>query len=205
MKPVHIYKTLKEQIIELILPPESVINLSDLAKTFGVSRTPLKEILNRLQGEGWVINQGGHFVVPSLSLERLIEFTEIRIILEIQAHIWAIDRITRTELLSLETVKRKILEASNATDYEQSYKLDHEFHRILYKAAKNSQLALILDRLLMQHHRFWLSIPREGEPKAPISTILAIIEAIAEKDEELIKKETRAHIQWSVDTVKNYL
>ena len=78
MEPNRIYEKLREKIIWLELKPESVLNLSELADTFGVSRTPIKEVLIFLQAEGWVLRHGTHFMVTPLSLDRIKEINEIR-------------------------------------------------------------------------------------------------------------------------------
>lgn len=87
MESEKIYELLKEKIIWLDLMPESVLNLSDLARSFGVSRTPIKEVLILLQGEGWVLRQGSHFMVTPLSLDRIRGTAEIRSVMEIQGNI----------------------------------------------------------------------------------------------------------------------
>ena len=93
MEPDKIYEVLKEKIIWLDLMPESYLNLSELAGSFGVSRTPIKEALILLQSEGWVMRHGSHFSVTPLSLSRIKENTEIRSVMEVQANIWAMERM----------------------------------------------------------------------------------------------------------------
>ena len=84
-----IYSLLREKIIWLEIMPETILNLTELAKEFKVSRTPIKEALILLQGEEWVLHYGPHFMVTPLSIDRLRDITEIRSALEIQASIWA--------------------------------------------------------------------------------------------------------------------
>jgi len=98
MEPEKIYELLKEKIIWLDLMPESDLNLSELARSFGVSRTPIKEALIYLQAEGWILRNGSHFPVTPLSLDRIRGTAEIRSIMEAQANIWAMDRITPENL-----------------------------------------------------------------------------------------------------------
>ena len=63
METDKIFQILYKQITNLELLPEKVLNLSDLAELFKVSRTPIKEALIYLQAEGLVIRHGSQFMV----------------------------------------------------------------------------------------------------------------------------------------------
>ncbi|MBW2003318.1 MAG: GntR family transcriptional regulator, partial [Deltaproteobacteria bacterium] len=115
MEPEKIYELLKEKIIWLDLMPESVLNLSELAESFRVSRTPIKEALILLQADGWVLHQGSHFMVTPLSLDRIRETAEIRSVMEVQGNIWAMYRITPEELAALGEMEKEILQLDDAT------------------------------------------------------------------------------------------
>ena len=198
MDPRLIYKTLKNQIVHLGLAPESVLNLSEMAESFGVSRTPIKEVLIYLQAEGWVMRQGSHFIVTPLSLERIREISEIRMVMEVQANIWAMQRITAAELAELEEMKEHILSVTGAIDNKMIVDLDFKVHRLLFKAAKNSQSRRLLERLLSHYLRFWLSIPRQIDSRSFFVETVALIEAVKGKDEDRIRECTRDHIRNSV-------
>ena len=201
MEPGEIYKLLREKIIWLDLMPESYLNLSELAESFGVSRTPIKEVLILLQAEGWVLRHGSHFMVTPLSLSRIKEITEIRNIMEVQANIWAMDRITSEELASLDELKKEVLESGEVPSNRQLVEMDLKFHRTLFQATKNSQLAQMLERLLIHYLRFWLSIPHEIEPESFFAETLEIIQAIEAKDEVGLRATSTAHIKNSVDKI----
>lgn len=201
MEPGEIYQLLREKIVWLDLMPESYLNLSELAESFGVSRTPIKEVLILLQAEGWVLRHGSHFMVTPLSLGRIKEITEIRNIMEVQANIWAMDRITSEELASLDEVKKEILEIGDVSSNRQLVEMDVKFHRTLFQATKNSQLAQMLERLLIHYLRFWLSIPREIEPRSFFAETLEIIEAVEAKDDVRLRAASVKHITNSVDEI----
>ena len=201
MEPGEIYQLLREKIVWLDLMPESYLNLSELAESFGVSRTPIKEVLILLQAEGWVLRHGSHFMVTPLSLGRIKEITEIRNIMEVQANIWAMDRITSEELASLNELKKEILEIGDVPSNRQLVEMDVKFHRTLFQATKNSQLAQMLERLLIHYLRFWLSIPREIEPRSFFAETLEIIQAVEVKDDVRLRATSAAHIKNSVDEI----
>ena len=201
MEPGEIYELLREKIIWLDLMPESYLNLSELAESFGVSRTPIKEVLILLQAEGWVLRHGSHFMVTPLSLGRIKEITEIRNIMEVQANIWAMDRTTSEDLASLDEVKKEILEIGDVPSNRQLVEIDVKFHRTLFQATKNSQLAQMLERLLIHYLRFWLSIPREIEPGSFFSETLEIIQAVEAKDDVRLRAASVKHIKNSIDEI----
>ncbi len=201
MESEKIHELLKEKIIWLDLMPESLLNLSEMAKSFGVSRTPIKEVLIILQGEGWLLRQGSHFMVTPLSLERIRETTEIRSIMEVQGNIWAMYRITPEELAALGELEKEILQLDDMASNRQMIELDVKFHRRLFQGTKNSQLAQLLEQLLSHYLRFWLSIPREINPKSFFAETLEIIRAIKAKDEARLRAAGAAHIKKSVDEI----
>jgi DNA-binding GntR family transcriptional regulator len=200
-----VYKVLRQKIVDLDLLPESVLNLSELADMFNVSRTPIKEALIFLQAEGLVIRHGSHFMVTPLSLGRIKEITEIRSVLEVQAHIWAMNRIANSELKELEDLHQEILTVKNEADNRAIVELDYRFHRLMYRAAKNSQLAQFLEKLLRHYSRFWLYIPREVQPKPFFIETLNIIQAVKDKNEAELRMATIAHIRESVEEISSYV
>ncbi|MCF6249549.1 MAG: GntR family transcriptional regulator [Desulfobacula sp.] len=196
--PNEIYSALRSKIIHLELAPESVLNLSDLARDFNVSRTPIKEVLISLQSEEWIMRQGSHFIVTPLSLERIREITEIRMVLEVQANIWAMERITPFERESLKKIKEQILDFNETSSNQSIVDFDFTIHHTIFKTAKNTQLAKLLERLLSHYLRFWLSIPRQIDHKRFFCEALELIDAINKKDGDLIRECTISHIKSSV-------
>ena len=201
MDPGKIYELLREKIIWLDLMPESYLNLSELAESFGVSRTPIKEVLILLQAEEWVLRHGSHFMVTPLSLGRIKEITEIRNVMEVQANIWAMGRINSEELGTLDEVKKEILEIGDVSSNRQLVEMDVKFHRTLFQATKNSQLAQMLERLLIHYLRFWLSISRGIEPQSFFTETLEIIQAVKSKDEVRLRTASVKHIKNSLDEI----
>ncbi len=198
MSPNKIYEALRKKIIQLELAPESVLNLSELADTFGVSRTPIKEVLISLQAEEWIMRQGSHFIVTPLSLERIREITEIRMVMEVQSNIWAMQRITPAEMDDLQKIKERIVSFDEGSSNESIVDFDFEIHQYIFKISKNTQLAKLLERLLGHYLRFWLAIPRQIELPLFFSEVLDLIRAIEQKDESMVRECTTRHIRNSV-------
>lgn len=193
-----IYEALRNKIIRLELAPESVLNLSELAEEFSVSRTPIKEVLLTLQAEEWIVRQGSHFIVTPLSLERIREITEIRMVLETQANVWAMERITKPEMDTLRALASQIRTLDENCSNERIVDYDFQVHHLIFQAAKNTQLTTLLERLLSHYLRFWLSIPRHIDISVFFSEALELIEAIESRDEAKVRECTTRHIRNSV-------
>ena len=201
MNSNEIFEALRKKIIRLDLEPEKVLNLSELAEEFDVSRTPIKEVLILLQAEEWIMRHGSHFIVTPLSLERIREVTEIRMVLEVQANVWAMQRITSSEMETLKELENQISNFDNNLSNQDIVDFDFKIHHYIFKVSKNTHLAKLLERLLCHYLRFWLSIPRQIEIESFFSEARELIKAIENKDEEIVRKCTTAHIRKSVSEI----
>ena len=204
MDPMAIYEDLKNKIIWLELKPGSTLNQVELAEHYGVSRNPITIALTRLDAEEWVIRNGSHLVISPLTLDRMRDITEIRALLEVQANIWAMHRISTEGLKELDEIRREILELGDGTDNRRIVEMDVKLHRFLYSQTQNVYLADLLERLLSQYLRFWLSIPRPIHRESFFTDILDILQAIEEKDEVRLKAATTAHIRGSLDEIMGF-
>jgi DNA-binding GntR family transcriptional regulator len=204
MDPSSIYDDLRQKIIWLELKPGSTLNLVELAESYGVSRNPVMIALTRLDAEEWVVRNGVHFVVSPLTIERMREITEIRSILENQAIIWAMNRITADGLTELKTLRDEIKGLPENVGKKQIVDLDYRFHRLLYRETHNAQLQQLLERLLSHYLRFWLSSPQEIKPETFFTDTLEMIKAIETKDEVRLKAAAAAHIKVSLDKILGF-
>ncbi len=201
MDPVEIYKAMKRRIIWLDLSPGSTLNQVQLAEEFGVSRNPLTIALTRLDAEGWVVRNGSHFVVSPLTIDQMREITEIRSVLEIQANLWAMNRITPEGIRELKELGSEIKGMGQNPTKTEIIQLDFKFHGILYRETRNQQLAQLLERLLSQYLRFWLAAPQEIKKDSFFAETLQIIDAVEAKDEISLRASTAVHIKASLDLV----
>ena len=201
MDPIAIYEDLKEKIIWLDIEPGSTLNLVDLAASYGVSRNPVMIALTRLNVEEWVIRQGVHFVVSPLTVDRMREITEIRSLMETQANIWAMNRISPEGMAELTKIRDEINALHADATKKEIVQLDFKFHRLLYRQTHNQQLAQQLERLLAHYLRFWLSGPQQIESEKFFTEALEIYEAIETKDEVRLKAATIAHVKVSLDKI----
>ena len=201
MDPLQIYDDLKQKIIWLELDPGMTLNMEELADTYKVSRNPITLALTRLEVESWVVRHGSHFVVSPLTIDRVREITEIRSVLEIQANVWAMHRISPEGLNQLQALKEDIHRLEDDVGNREIVKLDVRFHRLIYRETKNQQLAEMLDRMLSHYLRFWLASPNIIEKDKFFQEAVEIIESIETKDEIRLNAASIAHIKSSLDEV----
>jgi len=201
MDPVEIYLDLREKIIWLDLKPGETLNLVELAESYGVSRNPITIALTRLDAEKWVVKNGSHFVVSPLTIDGIRETAEIRAVLEVQAHIWAMHRLTPAGLQELKQVAAKIASLDHTASNREMVELDLRFHRIVYRETQNRVLADFLERMLNHYLRFWLSNPNPIRKEKFFGEALTIVKALENKDEVALRAAATAHIKASLDEI----
>jgi DNA-binding GntR family transcriptional regulator len=201
MDPLTIYEDLKDKIIWLDLKPGSTLNLAELSTGYRVSRNPITIALTRLDAEEWVVRNGSHFVVSPLTVARIREITEIRSVMEVQANLWAMQRMDNQGLAMLQALRDEILTLRDDASNKEIVELDVKFHQRLYRETKNNQLTTMLNRMLSHYLRFWLSSPNPIKHEAFFKDEIEIISALETKDETRLKTATSAHIRASLDEI----
>jgi DNA-binding GntR family transcriptional regulator len=204
MDPSEIYADLKDKIIWLDLEPGYTLNLVELAKSYGVSRNPVTIAITRLVSEEWVERKGTQYVVSPLTLTRMREITEIRSVLETQANVWAMQRITPGEVRQLQEWAAEVQNLNEPASNKEIVKLDVKFHSILFSATRNSQVATLLERMLCHYLRFWLSFPQTINKASFFDQALEMIHAIETKDEARLKAASVEHVEVSLDEIMGY-
>ena len=121
--------------------------------------------------------------------------------MEVQANLWAMERINETELAGLVKVRKEIEKTNEKTSLLRLLEIDFKFHRIVYNATRNNQMAQVLERLLDHYSRFWLSFQVDVDRKTCFNETLDIINAISEKNERKLKTATSEHVRKSLNAI----
>ena len=171
----EIYKELKKRIVYLDYKPKQVLNIKELAKEFGVSPMPIREVLILLESEKLIhIIPNNGIYVNDISFQELKDVFEIRLFLISLAGRLAAQRATSEELNKMKELLEKIKKEKNRNKLIQ---LDAEFHDLVNCSTKNQTLAETLKRLRNQIGRLWF-FAKEND---------AYSQKIPEDFEELIK------------------
>ena len=204
MDPLKIAEDLREKIIWLDLKPGEALNMVELAEAYGVSRNPITIALTRLNAEKWVEKNRSYFVVSPLTIDDIRDTTEIRLVLEVQANIWAMHRLSPAGLDELRDVADKIASLDDTTTNREMVELDKRLHRTIFQATLNKTLAEFLERILNLYLRFWLSNPNPIRREGFFKESLTILEAMEKKDEIAVRTATTAHITASLETIMGF-
>jgi DNA-binding GntR family transcriptional regulator len=144
---VRVYEQLRDLIVVGELPEDHQLVQEQVAEALGVSRTPVRDALNRLAHEGlvtWLPGRG--YLVNPLSTREIVEVYEVRRILEVEAARLACGHHDGVLLSRL----NGLVEEMVATDPEDSglqFELNRRFHRALVEPCNNALLLKMLDTL----------------------------------------------------------
>jgi DNA-binding GntR family transcriptional regulator len=137
----RIHRELRAMAITFRLLPGERLNEAILAKELGVSRTPLREALNRLSGEGFLTfsaNQG--FFRKPLDVKEIFDLYEFRQQMEMAAVRLAIERATDDQLIELERFAQESAREDPERAPETVIALDEEFHERLVTLTGNMEM-----------------------------------------------------------------
>ncbi len=198
-----VYTALREHVLDGSFPPGERLVESRIAEQIKTSRTPVREALHLLEGEGLLesIPRAG-YRVKSLHWEEVEEICEIRVVNETLAARWAMKRITPTELVALEKnlrVAEHEVRSGNPTAFVHR---DAEFHEILAHASRSERLLELCQ--LLRKHMLRYRIESLYLPETALRAIQGhrrILEALKASDESGLEKAIRNHLEQSkVDT-----
>jgi DNA-binding GntR family transcriptional regulator len=193
-----IYQTIRDRICFFEYPPATVLKEIALAKEFGVSRTPIRQILQRLEAERLVETRDGvGTIVTGADFKRLRDVYELRLgISEIMP-----DFIDRSSIpQAVEGIKALIDRAqklNGAPDIRAFWTVENDRHRLLNGLIGNEPLRELHDSLYMQTARIWFDIVESVWPEA----LESLRAELQELQRALILGDLRA-IGW---TSRNYI
>lgn len=204
-KPLRevVSETLRDAIVNGTLKPGERLMEIQLADELGVSRTPVREAIRKLELEGFVImipRRGTY--VADLSIKDFNEVFEIRTALDVLAAGLAAERITDHELEDLQRILVAIGEHIDQGQFEGIVDLDVEFHDLLYQACRNDRLVGIISNLREQFMRFRsISMAYPGRLRKTLEEHSRLVEAIAQRNVELAQQRAREHLENAEQTL----
>nr|WP_245200079.1 GntR family transcriptional regulator [Herbaspirillum sp. LeCh32-8] len=150
--PEYVYARLREDIFDMRLLPGDQITETEIAAFFKVSRTPVRQALQRLQGDGLMQGyvRGGWEVVP-IDFKRFADLYEMRKLIETHAvrRLCARDAAQPLDLSAVDALRATwcVPAAAREPDGPRAAQLDEVFHQTLVRAAGNQEMADTFDRL----------------------------------------------------------
>ena len=142
-----VHDLIRDEILSGRYPPGTRLNESKIARELNISRIPVREALVRLRENGLVMkhDRRGMFVTE-LSDEQIQQINSVRVILEAEALKLCQQRLTKKQSAKLISLVEK-MESWDSDSKIDAAEIDFEFHRTLWEASGNPQLAELLDSL----------------------------------------------------------
>ncbi len=193
---LQVYRSLREAIVTGKLKPGERIVEDRICAELGVSRSPLREALRRLEGEGLVsILPRRGAVVTEVTDRDGVNLFAVREVLEGLAARQAARHITADELAELENVCREMAGRIQAKDATHIVVLNTQFHDLIAKASRNRWARDFLAAIRAQTRRIYRS-SIESPDRAPNSLAehLLILDALKTGDFEAAERLAREHV-----------
>ncbi len=204
-KPLRdiVFETLRTAILDGKLKPGERVMEVQLAEKLGVSRTPVREAIRKLELEGLLVmipRKGAY--VADVSIKDVLNVLEVRASLEGLAASLAAERITEEEIDKLRQSAEEFEEMNRSNDRDGMVQKDTEFHSVLLNASRNNKLLSIVEGLSDYVQRFRVIYFTEySDAKNIMEEHRAILDAISERDGEKANQVAQDHIE----NIGNYL
>jgi DNA-binding GntR family transcriptional regulator len=182
---------LREAIVTNTLKPGTRLRADDLAKKLGVSKTPVREALRKLQAEDLItVSTGNALTVKSITEEQLFEIYYTREALEGMAARLAAGNAGPIELTKLRAIHDEMKSVSG--NLRQFRQLSGEFQLAVFRAARNDTLYRLLQHLQEQIRQFGgTTLTRPGRAKEVTAFAKALVAAIERRDGDAAERIAR--------------
>jgi len=203
----NIFRCLRDRIVYMEYPPGRLLPEKELCDEFKVSRTPLREAIQKLKEMKLVtvIPRFGTYV-SSVDINEIRSAFEVKIKLEGLAGEVAARRITPDKLEELKSLIEKADALLKENGHRHLIEIDTRFHEIIYQATQNPILQEMLENLHGRCARLWNSSLSEVIPIATIIAQLKEISSCLEKrDSQQARQLMEDHVRYFIDQIKNQL
>ena len=202
-----VFNTLRRAILRGELKPGERLMEIQLANKLGVSRTPIREAIRKLELEGLVLmvpRKGAE--VAEITEKNLRDVLEVRCALEELAVQLACDRIDPERMQQLLDASAHFRDILGTADITELGEADEAFHDVIFQATDNRRLIQLLNNLREQMYRYRIEYLKKKEcyPQL-LEEHAVIIQAIREHDKAKATEITVQHINNQVDTVVDTL
>lgn len=200
-----VFNTLRYAILRGELKPGERLMEIQLANKLGVSRTPIREAIRKLELEGLVLmipRKGAE--VAEITEKSLRDVLEVRGSLEELAVDLACERITKEQLEELKEAASEFEEALKSGDLTEYAEADVRYHDVIYRATDNQRLVQLLYNLREQMYRYRVEyLKRQEVHQTLLKEHQYIIECIENRNKECAKAAIRMHIENQANKVSD--
>ncbi len=200
---IDVYAELTAAILRNDLPPAARININAVATALGVSATPVREALARLESDGLVTQQHlkGYRTTGLLTRQEVIDLWEFRLRIEPFSARRATERMTATMVTALNDELRSAASPPTGTDFDSYAEFsahDDRLHRLILEAAGNEVITRSFERTHCHLHAFRLAYDHRSGT-ATVDEHAAIVGRIAAGDPAGAEAAMTEHLERSRD------
>lgn len=197
-QPGTIYEMIREDIISGNLMPNARLVVADLAARYGTSTNPVREALQQLRGEDFVVmepNRGAR--VRAIDEDFVRDIIEIEMLIEPALTKWFVSIVTDADIAALEVAQGEI-EALNFADPKRHGELDTRFHQLIYDRHYNRHAA----ELWWKHREILRAISRRfptslSRRQAVLREHRELLDAIRAQDADRAAAVVARHVEGS--------
>jgi DNA-binding GntR family transcriptional regulator len=193
----QVYKTLREYLGSHVIVPGQRLQEATLGMQLGVSRTPVREALARLESDGLVAADGRSFIVPVLSDEDVDEIYELRGLLEPAALVQVAESVADSKTLARIAEALRTAEAADRNDDAEAFiEANARFHAAWHDLVANRRLlrAIALNAGHVRYLRM-LTLNNAAARKAALAGMKKILAVLRTRDGERARRVMREHLE----------
>jgi DNA-binding GntR family transcriptional regulator len=198
-----VYEQLLQNMISGEISPDQRVSVDDLVRKLGVSQTPIREALARLEAQGLVVKTHlvGYRAAPQPTQEQFDQLFDTRFLIEPYAAAKAAINISSNALDRLEELSNRLRGFADSEDVGRTAHLargDTEFHKIIAAESGNAVIGGIMETLQVRIQ--FLLLRRRGKPASghlPLSEHEAILDALRAHDPNRAAESMRNHLKSS--------
>ncbi|MDY7027901.1 MAG: GntR family transcriptional regulator [Spirochaetota bacterium] len=210
------YEYIKEKILTIEIPQGATISEVALAEEIGISRTPIREAIKKLEQEGLIVTENRRKRVYILRIEEIKEIFELKYAIEGEMCALAAQRATVSQINEMQKLLDKMQQFQDSEDLENSsdehhlihtwLELDNQFHKLIFNMSGNKKAEVIINQLNFQWHRLRLGLlAMEGRLAKSVNEHIALGSAILDKNPEKAKDIMYQHLSKLEKTIEGIM
>ena len=211
-KKTHCLEDIRMRILTLDISPGSDLDEAALCQQYGISRTPMREVFQRLSGEGYLrLEQNRGAKVASMDLGVLRMFFQTAPMVYANIARLAAENRRSDQLPELKEVQARFRAAAEAGDAGEAALLNHRFHEVIGGMSHNPYLLVSLRRMLIDHTRLSQTFYRPASDdeahrvKKAIAQHDAMIVAIEHQEPSVAMDLTLDHWNLTSDRLERFV
>ena len=205
----EIYTVLRQRIINVQYLPGEVLNESMLATEFGMSRTPVREALRRLQQEKWI------YSLPKIGMQvSVFDINQLRDLFDVKEALEIINlklALNKVKSKDIENIKKLLQEMENANlkDNQTIMEIDGRMHHMIWNIADNEFIYMYLEDLQYRLYRCWvysgMRVGANVDSMQLYDLFKQTLDVLESKDVTKVEDAVKAHIEYHKTDIRRGL